>query len=45
MREKLDSHLKQDGDTALDDLPREALRRLAVHPVVPQDEPCGGDAG
>src|SRR5882762_8399213 len=31
MREKLNSHLKQDGDAALDELPREAVRRLAVH--------------
>jgi formate dehydrogenase subunit delta len=28
MREKLNAHLKQDGDAALEDLPREALRRL-----------------
>jgi formate dehydrogenase subunit delta len=28
MREKLNSHLKQDGDAGLDELPREALRRL-----------------
>jgi formate dehydrogenase subunit delta len=36
MREKLNSHLKQDGDAALDELPREAVRRLAVHQVAPQ---------
>jgi formate dehydrogenase subunit delta len=45
MREKLNSHLKQDGDAALDELPREAVRRLAVHQVAPQKEPPGGDAG
>jgi formate dehydrogenase subunit delta len=28
MREKLAAHLKQDGDAGLDELPREALRRL-----------------
>jgi len=45
MREKLNSHLKQDGDAALDELPREAVRRLAVHEVAPQKESPGGDAG
>lgn len=45
MRAKLNSHLKQDGDSALDELPREAVRRLAVHEVAPQKEPAGGDAG
>ena len=45
MREKLNSHLKQDGDAALDELPREAVRRLAVHQVAAQKEPPGGDAG
>jgi formate dehydrogenase subunit delta len=29
MREKLDHHLQREGDACLDDLPREALRRLA----------------
>jgi formate dehydrogenase subunit delta len=28
MREKLDAHLRQEGDANLDELPREALRRL-----------------
>ncbi len=28
MREKLNAHLAHDGDTGLEDLPREALRRL-----------------
>jgi formate dehydrogenase subunit delta len=45
MRAKLDSHLKQDGDAGLDELPREAVRRLAVHHVAPQKELPGGDAG
>jgi formate dehydrogenase subunit delta len=45
MRAKLNSHLKQDGDSALDELPREAVRRLAVHEVAPQKESPGGDAG
>src|SRR5260370_5392917 len=44
MREKLNSHLKQDGDAALDELPREAVRRLGGHQVAPQKEPPGGDA-
>jgi formate dehydrogenase subunit delta len=29
MRDKLAAHLTQDGDADLEDLPREALRRLA----------------
>ena len=45
MREKLNSHLKRDGDAALDELPREAVRRLAKHQVASQNEPFGGDAG
>jgi formate dehydrogenase subunit delta len=28
MREKLNAHLKQAGDSSLDELPREAMRRL-----------------
>ena len=32
MREKLAAHLNKDGDAALDELPREALRRLAPAP-------------
>jgi formate dehydrogenase subunit delta len=43
MREKLDSHLKQDGDAALNELPREAVRRLSLHQVPPQKELPGGD--
>jgi formate dehydrogenase subunit delta len=30
MRQKLNAHLRQDGDASLDELPREALRRLTV---------------
>jgi formate dehydrogenase subunit delta len=45
MRAKLDSHLQQDGDGALDELPREAVRRLATRKAAPQKEPPGGDAG
>jgi formate dehydrogenase subunit delta len=32
MREKLAAHLNKDGDASLDELPREALRRLAPAP-------------
>jgi formate dehydrogenase subunit delta len=35
MRAKLDSHLRQDGDGGLDELPREAVRRLATRKVAP----------
>jgi formate dehydrogenase subunit delta len=35
MRAKLLTHLKQGGDGALDELPREAVRRLAAHQVAP----------
>ena len=35
MRAKLDSHLQQDGDGGLDELPREAVRRLATRRVAP----------
>jgi formate dehydrogenase subunit delta len=33
MREKLTAHLLRSGDTVLDELPREALRRLAAPPA------------
>ncbi len=37
MREKLTAHVKRDGDAALDELPREALRRLiAQQTAAPQ---------
>jgi formate dehydrogenase subunit delta len=45
MREKLNAHLKQAGDSSLDELPREALQRLAARTHAPQIEPGGGDAG
>jgi formate dehydrogenase subunit delta len=45
MREKIAAHLGRDGDSGLDELPHEALRRLAAHEVAPQKEPPGGDAG
>jgi formate dehydrogenase subunit delta len=41
MRGKLSAH----GEAGLDDLPREALRRLADHTAPAMDEPPGGDAG
>ena len=42
MRHKLAAH----GELGLDELPREALRRLAAHTVAPMTEPSGGgDAG
>jgi formate dehydrogenase subunit delta len=31
MRDKLNAHLKRDGDAGLDELPREALQRLTVN--------------
>ena len=45
MREKLAALLARDGDSSLDELPREAVRRIAMHQVAPQTEPPGGDAG
>jgi formate dehydrogenase subunit delta len=45
MREKLNAHLKRDGDSGLEELPREALLRLAARTHVPQVEAGGGDAG
>ena len=45
MREKLTAHLNSDSDTDLEDLPREAMQRLAAHPVALAKEPAGGDAG
>ena len=41
MRQKLAAH----GERGLDELPREALRRLAAHTVAPAKEAVGGDAG
>jgi formate dehydrogenase subunit delta len=36
MRDKLTAHVKRDGDAGLDDLPREALRRLAAQQAAVQ---------
>ena len=36
MRDKLTAHVRLDGDASLDELPREALRRLAAQPAAPQ---------
>jgi formate dehydrogenase subunit delta len=34
MRDKLTAQIKRDGDAGLDELPREAVRRLAAQPAV-----------
>jgi formate dehydrogenase subunit delta len=39
MRQKIAAH----GEAGLDDLPLEALRRLAKHTVATKKEPAGGD--
>ncbi len=44
MREKLFAQIKDDGGS-LDELPREALRRLMERPSAKPDQPSGGDAG
>jgi formate dehydrogenase subunit delta len=36
MREKMAAHMKQGGDADLDDLPREALRRLIAQQPAPK---------
>jgi len=41
MRRKMTAH----GEAGLDELPREALRRLASKTMVKPKEPHGGDAG
>ena len=41
MRRKIAAH----GEAGLDELPRDALRRLAENPAAKTDEPPGGDAG
>jgi formate dehydrogenase subunit delta len=43
MRDKINAHLKQDGDSGLDELPRAALQRLAAGTHAHQKEPAGGD--
>jgi formate dehydrogenase subunit delta len=46
MRQKLLDHVKQHGEAALDELPREALKLLATQPAAMHPhEPAGGDAG
>ena len=45
MREKLTARLNSDHDSDLEDLPREAMRRLTAHTVASPKEPTGGDAG
>ena len=44
MREKIFLEMKADG-SALDELPREALRRLMEHSSAKPEQPAGGDAG
>jgi len=45
MREKLIAHIAQHGPNGLDELPREALKTIAEHPIVKLEHPPGGDAG
>jgi formate dehydrogenase subunit delta len=46
MRQKLAAHVKEHGPDGLDELPQEALRKLATgHAPVQPREPPGGDAG
>jgi formate dehydrogenase subunit delta len=46
MRQKLLDHVKEHGDAALDELPREALKSLVSPSAAPHPrEPPGGDAG
>jgi formate dehydrogenase subunit delta len=42
MREKLNAHLRQEGDASLDELPREALRRLTAAQGVATGSPHSG---
>lgn len=44
MRQKLTTHVTEHGPDGLDELPQEALRTLAGHPLLKPHEP-GGDAG
>jgi len=44
MREKLFAELRQ-GKGGLDELPREAIRRLVQHPRFRPNQSPGGDAG
>jgi len=45
MREKLLADLKLHGDGGLDELPREALRRIDASPDAKPKHSPGGDAG
>jgi formate dehydrogenase subunit delta len=45
MRQKINAYVKEHGDDGLDELPREALQKLAEHPNDTPREPPGGDAG
>jgi formate dehydrogenase subunit delta len=45
MREKLFARLLKDGEPGLEELPREALRRLQTRSIAAPKEPPGGDAG
>jgi formate dehydrogenase subunit delta len=44
MRQKLTAHLES-GDAVVEELPREALFRLAAHPDLHPKQAPGGDAG
>jgi formate dehydrogenase subunit delta len=45
MRQKLLAHVQQHGMGELDELPREAMQKLAKNGGPTPPEPCGGDAG
>lgn len=45
MREKLNAHLKLEGDSELEELPRAALQRLSASKTAAGKEPARGDAG
>jgi formate dehydrogenase subunit delta len=44
MREKIFAQVRE-GASELDELPRDALRRLMQHPSPKPQQPAGGDAG
>lgn len=45
MRAKLTAHCNHVKDAGLEDLPLEAVQRLATHTIARSKEPPGGDAG
>lgn len=45
MREKIAAHIRQGGDAELDDLPREALRRLIAQQTAAPPPPAPQSAG